>query len=156
MKKKLSSLLIVCFQLKSELFGHLITSAYHHGFHPNLVRVTPSMHSSYPVKMVKIWGGSKKSIIFFSPKSTHSLSILLWVHKQQHSWIPSKLGTKHPWCVFIHPYEYELNLRSEKISPTLLLSVVFQLKVNFWVTYNYYECSWIPSKFKPSHSHYEF
>ena len=45
-------------------FGSLITSAYHHGFQPNLVRVTPTMSSSYPVNMSKIWGIKKYDFFF--------------------------------------------------------------------------------------------
>ena len=151
-EKKFGTYLVKCFQLKKWTFGSLITSAYHHGFHPNLVRVTPTVCTSYPVKMVKIWWGQK--IHHFSLKSTLSVCQSLWVHKQQHSWIPTKLGTKHPWCVLIHSCEYELILRPKNFHFFFVLSVIFQLKVNFLVTYNYYECSWIPTKFKPSHSHY--
>ena len=115
-----------CFQLKKWTFGSLITSAYHHGFHPNLVRVTPTVCTSYPVKMVKIWWGQK--IHHFSLKSTLSVCQSLWVHKQQHSWIPTKLGTKHPWCVLIHSCEYELILRPKNFHFFFVLSVCFQLK----------------------------
>ena len=168
------------------------------------------MSHSYPVKIVKIWGGQK--IHHFFHLKPHTLcQYPLWVHKQQHPWIPSKLGTKHSWYVFIHSCEYELILRPPKnITPSLLLSVIFQLKsvtfgspitsmsvhgfqpnsnrvtptmsssypvkmskiweikkyhllwcfhwqvtqkCNFWVTYNYHECPWIPAKLKPSHPH---
>ena len=54
-------------------WNHLITSAYHHGFHPNLVRVIPTMCTFSPVKMVKIWGDQKIHHFFFSPKSTLSV-----------------------------------------------------------------------------------
>ena len=57
-------------------FGSLITSAYHHGFQPNLVRVTPTMSSSYPVNMSKIWGIKKYHLLWcFHRQSLRSVPL---------------------------------------------------------------------------------
>ena len=56
--------LVYCFSAEKCNFGSFITSAYHHGFHQNLVRVTPTMSSSYPVNMSKIWGIKKYDFFF--------------------------------------------------------------------------------------------
>ena len=119
--------LSVCFQLKSVTLGSLITSAYHHGFHPNSNRVTPTMCSSYPVKMSKICGIKKYHLLcVFSQTVTQKCNIWVTYNYYECSWIPTKLGTEHPRCVFIHSCEYELVLRPPKnITPSLVLSVWF-------------------------------
>lgn len=142
------------FSVKSELFWSLNNFS----LSPWIPFKLDSSHSHYvyiqPCENGQNLRGSKNPS-FFHLKATHSLSILLWVHKQQHSWIRTKLGTKHPKCVFIHPCEYELILRPQKISPLLCTLLFSAKKCNFGVTYNYHECPWISTKLKPSHPHYE-
>ena len=148
------------FQLKKKkkwTFGSLITSAYHHGFHPNLIRVTPTMCTFSPVKMVKIWENKKYHLLWcFHWKVTQKCNFGVTYNYYECPWIPSKFGMMHSHCTLIHPCEYELNLRNQKISSTLVFSQTVTQKCNFGVTYNYYECPWIPSKFEVKHSHCTF
>ena len=44
-------------------FESLITTMSVHGFQPNSNRVTPTVYSSYPVKMNKIWGIKKYHLL---------------------------------------------------------------------------------------------
>ena len=92
-----------------------------HGFHPNSNRVTPTMSSSYPVKMSKIWG-IKKNVIYFGVFTDSHSEVQLWVtyNSNDWPWISTKFGMKHSHCTLIHPCEYEQNLRNQKISPLYL------------------------------------
>ena len=69
-------LLSVCFSAKKCIFGSFITSMNVHGFHPNSNRVTPTMSSSYPVKMSKIWGNKKYHLLWcFHWQSLRSVTL---------------------------------------------------------------------------------
>ena len=124
----LFTLYLVCdFSAKKCNFESLITIMNVHGFHPNSNRVTPTMCSSYPVKMSKICGIKKYHLLcVFSQTVTQKCNIWVTYNYYECSWIPTKLGTEHPRCVFIHSCEYELILRPpKKYHPTLVLSVIF-------------------------------
>ena len=68
--------LVYCFSAEKCNFGSFITSAYHHGFHQNLVRVTPTMCTFSPVNMSKIWGIKKYHLLWcFHRQSLRSVPL---------------------------------------------------------------------------------
>ena len=143
------------FQLKKKwTFGSLITSAYHHGFHPNLIRVTPTMCTFSPVKMVKIWENKKYHLLWcFHRQSLRSVTLgslitIMNVHgfHPNSNWVTPTMSSSYPvkmvkiWGIKKYHLLWCFHWKVTQ-------------KCNFGVTYNYYECSWISTKFDTKHSH---
>ena len=108
----------VCFHrqsLRSVTFGSLITIMNVHGFQPNSNRVTPTMCSSYPVKMIKIWGIKKYHLLsVFTEKSLRSVTFgSLITSMNVHGFQPN-LAWSIPTVPSFIPVNMGQNLRIQK------------------------------------------